>query len=255
MLQGPLPEIDPYEYGELAIPRTSLATFNRHVVNGQIRPEYAYLYRVDWLQTRQTGERETDEQSMIFRTLGTSGHQYENPLDNLPSVRDNSPEYLREMHAYVSKVNEVGQVARGLYYYCGLDGARLLQAKDLLLAGGFTVDRNGIVKFLPEMFIGDDCSAGLEKSKKELLRAASIVSRVRVEFLPNGMLFPDPITPDSPKAVVHIIRRDANAPSFKIPPESIDVFVDGNWKNLLQVDLERVVREAGAGQIGRILTF
>lgn len=232
MLERALPEIDAYEEGEMRIPPTCLATFNRHFVDGDLRPEFEYVYRTDVVLSGRGG--------IITEWLCSYGHQCINRLIGWPELKEGSPEFLREMYAYVSNANQVGKVARGLYFYCGWDAARRLQARSLTFSPEFVVCENGEVRDL-----GDP---------EELLRAVSIVSRVSRRNLPEGSFFPDPNMFETPKAVVHIVTIEVNSHA-SIPPKNIEIFIDGEWKNLLQADLKQVVREARAGEIRRILTF
>lgn len=227
MLEKKLPAIDPYEEGEMRRPRTNLATFDRHFSDGQLRPKFAYLYRGDLLES---------DHGNISENLGRAGHQYVNPLDNFPALTSNSPEYLREMYAFKAGMAQTGRHARGLYLFSGMDGAQRMQAINLSMAQ-FVIDHEGVVTSV--------------EPARALLRAATIVSRVKAKNIPEGTFFPDPTPQDSPKAVVHIVSQQGLA----IPRDDIEVFIDRDWVKLSRVDLGRIISEVKAGQMNRILSF
>jgi hypothetical protein len=221
-LHNPNPPIDPYNLEEMRIPRRSIETFDRYVINRRIRPQYEFVYRVDRLLCGA---------GTILETIGPEGHKYRNRLENI-FARANSPQYLREMVDFIHGMTH----PRGHYYFLDLDGARRMQWLTLNEIGRGCLDSRLKIYF---------------RSLDALLQSVSVVTRVRSEDLPAGWLFADRFPQDSPKAAVHIVDGEG----VVIPNERIQIFADGEWKLLTFEELEKTMKLARHASFRRILTF
>lgn len=125
--------------------------------------------------------------------------------------------------------------------HSSIEGAIAMQLTWLLIHDGHVFHRDGTFEVnIPNI---------------NVLTNVCVISRVRKEYLPEGIFFADPIPQDSDDGVLHMVARHPGDKIPSIPLDRIEFYWGGRWINGRECDFDEITNTVLNGSVSNISPF